>query len=73
MSLIIQKYGGTSVGDVDRIQAVADKVIATRDAGHQVVVVVSAIGGETDRLINLAREINPQASGRELDVLLSTG
>ena len=73
MSLIIQKYGGTSVGDVDRIQAVADKVIATRDAGHQVVVVVSAIGGETDRLVNLAREINPQASGRELDVLLSTG
>ena len=73
MSLIIQKYGGTSVGDVERIQAVANKVIATRDAGHQVVVVVSAIGGETDRLINLAREINPQASGRELDVLLSTG
>ncbi|NKB37989.1 MAG: aspartate kinase [Gammaproteobacteria bacterium] len=73
MSLIVQKYGGTSVGDIDRIQAVAERVIATRNAGHSVVVVLSAIGGETDRLLSLAYDIDPKAAGRELDVLLSTG
>jgi aspartate kinase len=73
MSLIVQKYGGTSVGSVERIQAVADKVKRTRDQGHRVVVVVSAMSGETDRLIGLAKAIQPRPSPRELDVLLSTG
>lgn len=73
MALIIQKYGGTSVGSIELIQAVADKVIATHLQGYQVVVVVSAMGGETDRLVGLSQEISPQPSVRELDVLLSTG
>ena len=73
MALVIQKYGGTSVSSIERIQAVADKVIATQMQGYQVVVVVSAMGGETDRLICLSQEISPQPSARELDVLLSTG
>ncbi|MEA1048808.1 aspartate kinase [Lamprobacter modestohalophilus] len=73
MSLIVQKYGGTSVGSVERIQAVAERVKRTRDQGHQVVVVVSAMSGETDRLIGLARAIQPQPVPRELDVLISTG
>ncbi len=73
MALIVQKYGGTSVGTVERIQAVADKLIKTRDAGNDVVVVVSAMSGETNRLLGLAREITPNPEGRELDVLLSTG
>lgn len=73
MALIVQKYGGTSVGSIERIQAVAKKVIATRKQGHQVVVVVSAMSGETDRLLGLSREISEQPSKRELDVLLSTG
>jgi aspartate kinase len=73
MALIVQKYGGTSVGSVERIAAVAEKVAATRDAGHDVVVVVSAMSGETNRLIDLARAIDPNPNPRELDVLLSTG
>ena len=73
MALIVQKYGGTSVGTIERIQAVADKVAKTHQAGNQVVVVVSAMSGETDRLLGLANEISPRAEGRELDVLLSTG
>ncbi|MFP4161617.1 MAG: aspartate kinase [Ectothiorhodospira sp.] len=73
MSLIVQKYGGTSVGTVERIQKVADRVIGCRRQGHDVVVVVSAMSGETDRLLGLAREVRPDADGRELDVLLSTG
>jgi len=73
MALIVQKYGGTSVGTIERIQAVADRVIATRDRGNQVVVVVSAMSGETNRLIGLAREIEKAPSNREMDVLLSTG
>ncbi|MFP4682683.1 MAG: aspartate kinase [Ectothiorhodospira sp.] len=73
MSLIVQKYGGTSVGTVERIQKVADRVIGYRRQGHDVVVVVSAMSGETDRLLGLAREVRPDADGRELDVLLSTG
>ncbi|WP_018954471.1 aspartate kinase [Thioalkalivibrio sulfidiphilus] len=73
MALIVQKYGGTSVGSVERIQHVADKVLAYRKDGHEVVVVVSAMSGETDRLLGLARSINPRIEGRELDVLLSTG
>lgn len=73
MPLIVQKYGGTSVGSAERIQAVAAKVQHSRDAGHQVVVVVSAMSGETDRLLGLAHAIQVQPSPRELDVLLATG
>ncbi|NEX21770.1 aspartate kinase [Thiorhodococcus mannitoliphagus] len=73
MALIVQKYGGTSVGTVERIMAVAERVKRWRDQGHQVVVVVSAMSGETDRLIGLARQIQPLPEPRELDVLLSTG
>jgi len=73
VSLIVQKYGGTSVGSIERIQAVAVKVKQARDRGHRVVVVVSAMSGETDRLIGLAHAIQPRPSPRELDVLLATG
>ncbi len=73
MALIVQKYGGTSVGSVERIRKVAEKIAATRAAGHQVVVAVSAMSGETDRLVQLARAVTPQPVPRELDVLLATG
>ena len=73
MALIVQKYGGTSVGTTERIMAVAEKVKAYHDRGDQVVVVVSAMSGETNRLIALAEEITPRPSAREMDVLLSTG
>ncbi|MEY5024891.1 MAG: hypothetical protein RLZZ244_419 [Verrucomicrobiota bacterium] len=73
MALIVQKYGGTSVGNAERIQNVARRVIATQAQGHQVVVVVSAMSGVTDGLIKLAREVSPQPSEREMDVLLATG
>jgi aspartate kinase len=73
MSLIVQKYGGTSVGNPERIRAVAERVKRWRDQGHQVVVVVSAMSGETDRLIALAKSIQERPLPRELDVLLSTG
>ncbi len=73
MALIVQKYGGTSVGTIECIQAVADKVIETRKQGHQIVVVVSAMSGETDRLLSLAKSLSQTPSPRELDVLLSTG
>ncbi len=73
MSLIVQKYGGTSVGSAERIGNVAGKVIAARKQGHDVVVVVSAMSGETDRLLKLAQELAPRPSERELDVLLATG
>ncbi len=73
MGLIVQKYGGTSVGSIERIQAVAQKVKATQEQGHQVVVVVSAMSGETNRLIALAHEIETSPAPREMDVLLSTG
>ena len=73
MALIVQKYGGTSVGSSERIRAVAERVKRARDQGHQVVVVVSAMSGETDRLIGLAKQIQERPVPRELDVLLSTG
>ncbi len=73
MALIVQKYGGTSVGSVERIRRVAEKVARTRAEGHDVVVVVSAMSGETNRLLALAREISERPDPRELDVLLSTG
>ena len=70
---IVQKYGGTSVGSVARIHAVAQKVIALRQAGEEVAVVVSAMGDSTDRLVELAREVSPDPDARELDALLATG
>ena len=73
MALIVQKYGGTSVGTPERIQAVAEKVIQYRDRGNQLVVVVSAMSGETDRLLSLAASIAERPVPRELDVLLATG
>ena len=73
MALIVEKYGGTSVGDVDRINAVAERVAASHQAGDSLVVVVSAMSGETNRLLGLAEAINPDASARETDVLTSTG
>lgn len=73
MSLLVQKYGGTSVGSVERIEAVADKVAAFRAQGHDMVIVLSAMSGETNRLIALAKEIQPNPDSRELDVLVSTG
>lgn len=73
MALIVQKYGGTSVGSIERIEAVADKVKGWHDQGHDVVVVVSAMSGETNRLIELAKSIQDTPVPRELDVLLSTG
>ena len=73
MALIVQKYGGTSVGTPERIQAVADKVIQYRNQGPTVVVVVSAMSGETDRLLGLASSVSDRPVPRELDVLLATG
>ncbi len=73
MALIVQKYGGTSVGSVERIQNVAQRVAKWRAAGHDVVVVVSAMSGETNRLIGLAKAIQPDPDPRELDQIASTG
>lgn len=73
MSLFVQKYGGTSVGSIERIEAVADKVAAFRAKGHDLVVVLSAMSGETNRLIDLAYQIQEKPDPRELDVLVSTG
>ena len=73
MALIVQKYGGTSVGSVERIQHVANKVAGFRADGHDVVVVVSAMSGETNRLIGLAHAISETPTPREMDVLVSTG
>jgi aspartate kinase len=73
MSLIVQKYGGTSVGNPERILNVARRIIATHEAGNQVVAVVSAMSGVTDNLIRLAREVSPNPAEREMDVLLATG
>ncbi len=73
MALIVQKFGGTSVGSVERIEAVAEKIISFRDRGDDIVVVVSAMSGETNRLTALAQEMMEQPTAREMDVLLSTG
>ena len=73
MALIVQKFGGTSVGTVERIQEIANKLIKLQQQGHELVVVLSAMSGETNRLLELASEINSDPRGRELDVLLSTG
>jgi aspartate kinase len=73
MALIVQKYGGTSVGTTERIKAVAQRVARWKARGHQLVVVVSAMSGETNRLIGLAKDIQPNPDPRELDVIASTG
>jgi len=73
MSLIVQKFGGTSVGSIERIEQVADKVARFRADGHEVVVVVSAMSGETNRLIALAHQVQERPVPREMDVLISTG
>jgi aspartate kinase len=73
MSLIVQKYGGTSVGNTDRIKSVASRVAKTKADGHQVVVVVSAMAGETDRLAKLAHQVSNRPDEREVDLLLSSG
>jgi aspartate kinase len=73
MALIVQKYGGTSVGSVERIQSVAKKLVKFYKEGHQIIVVVSAMSGETNRLVSLANEISVEPSAREYDVLVSTG
>ena len=73
MPLIVEKYGGSSVGTSERIRAVADRVAASHRAGDDLVVVLSAMAGETNRLLELARDIDPEADARETDVLVSTG
>lgn len=73
MALFVQKFGGTSVGSLERIEAVAELVVKTRQQGHQVVVVLSAMSGETNRLIGMARQLDTRPNSRELDVLLTTG
>ena len=73
MALIVQKFGGTSVGTVERIEQVADKVKKFREAGNDLVIVLSAMSGETNRLIDLAKQISDQPLPRELDVIVSTG
>ena len=73
MALVVHKYGGTSMGSIDRIKNVARRVAKWHDAGYQVVVVPSAMAGETNRLIGLAKEIMPEPDQRELDMVTSTG
>ncbi len=73
MSLVVQKYGGSSVADAESIKQVAQRIVATRRAGHEVVVVVSAMGDTTDELIELAEKVAPLPPGRELDMLLTAG
>ena len=73
MALVVQKYGGTSVGDIDRIENVAKRVIRSKLEGNELVVVLSAMAGETDRLIRLAQKAAPEPDPREYDSLISTG
>jgi aspartate kinase len=73
LSIVVQKYGGSSVADVDRIRIVAERVTRTKRAGHDVVVVVSAMGDTTDDLLSLAKKVSPNPDRRELDMLLSAG
>jgi len=73
VGLVVQKYGGSSVGDAERIRRVAERIVATRRLGNEVVVVVSAMGDTTDELLELAKQVTPLPSGRELDMLLTAG
>jgi len=73
VSLIVQKYGGTSVGDIERIKLVAERIIQAKSEGHDLVVVVSAMAGETDRLLSLAAQVSDAPDERELDVIIRAG
>ena len=73
MALVVQKYGGTSVGTTDRIKNVAKRIIKTYDAGNDLIVVVSAMSGETNKLVALANDICEIPDGREYDVVVATG
>jgi aspartate kinase len=73
MGLVVQKYGGSSVNDAERIKRVAERIVATKKAGHDVCVVVSAMGDTTDELLDLAQQVSPLPPGRELDMLLTAG
>jgi aspartate kinase len=73
VGLVVQKYGGSSVSDAGRIRAVAERIVATRDAGHEVCVVVSAMGDSTDELLELAQQVSAEPPARELDMLLTAG
>src|SRR5688572_7062725 len=73
MAVIVQKYGGSSVADVQKLKAVAARVMRTREQGHDVVVVVSAMGDTTDELLTMAKQVSPNPDRRELDMLLSAG
>ncbi|MCK4906091.1 MAG: aspartate kinase, partial [Spirochaetes bacterium] len=73
MAVLVQKYGGTSVGSIERIKKVAKRIIKSKKEGYQVVVVVSAMSGVTDRLTSLAHKISKEPHIREMDMLLSTG
>jgi aspartate kinase len=73
VGLVVQKYGGSSVSDAAAIKRVARRIVDTKKAGHEVVVVVSAMGDTTDELLDLAKEVSPVPSGRELDMLLTAG
>src|SRR5262245_63649387 len=73
MAIVVQKYGGSSVADVDRLRKVAERVVRTRREGHDVVVVVSAMGDTTDELLALAKSLSANPDRRELDMLLSAG
>ena len=73
MSLIVQKFGGSSVADADGIRRVARRIVETRNRGHDVVVVVSAMGDTTDELLDLAHEVTRKPPARELDMLLTAG
>ena len=73
MALVVQKYGGSSVADAERIKRVAERIVDARKAGDDVVVVVSAMGDTTDNLLDLANQVSPLPPGRELDMLLTAG
>src|SRR5919199_1112962 len=73
MGLVVQKYGGSSVSDAERIKRVAERIVATKKDGHDVCVVVSAMGDTTDELLDLAQQVSPLPPGRELDMLLTAG
>src|SRR6476661_6611433 len=73
MSLVVQKYGGSSVADAERIKRVAERIVAAKRDGNDVVVVVSAMGDTTDELMDLAQQVSPSPPARELDMLLTSG
>ena len=73
VALVVQKYGGSSVADADRIRRVAERIVETKKAGNDVVVVVSAMGDTTDDLLDLARQVSPAPPAREMDMLLTSG